>query len=157
MPLNKKKLFIYIFPIFLLLFDQLIKYLAIIKIPTEGIFLIEKTNLEFALRLVKNPSLAFSIALPTIFIFLIIVSLILILFFFLYKAIKKDNILQTFSILLILAGALSNLVDRIIYGAVIDFVSIKILSLQFAVFNFADILIVLGVIILFIKEPFKVK
>ncbi|MFT4312396.1 MAG: signal peptidase II [Candidatus Woesearchaeota archaeon] len=44
---------------------------------------------------------------------------------------------------LILGGALGNLVDRFLYGAVIDFIAIP----YFSVINFADICISLGVLI----------
>jgi signal peptidase II len=43
-----------------------------------------------------------------------------------------------------LTGALSNLIDRFFYGAVIDFIHLYIGSYSFPVFNLADIAIVIG-------------
>ena len=50
---------------------------------------------------------------------------------------------------LVLGGALSNLYDRIIYGGVVDFISLQYGNWSFPVFNIADIAIVCGVMIMF--------
>ena len=50
---------------------------------------------------------------------------------------------------LILGGAVSNLVDRFVYGAVIDFIQLYVPVYSFPVFNIADACIVLGVFGLF--------
>ena len=49
---------------------------------------------------------------------------------------------------LIIGGALGNLVDRIIHGAVVDFVSLHYAGYYWYVFNLADIWISLGVVLL---------
>lgn len=54
-------------------------------------------------------------------------------------------------LVLICAGAISNLIDRLLYNGVIDYIEISILP----VFNIADIMIVVGVILLFIFEIHK--
>ncbi|MGB1117791.1 MAG: signal peptidase II [Parvibaculales bacterium] len=57
---------------------------------------------------------------------------------------------------LIIGGALGNLVDRIIHGAVVDFVSLHYAGYYWYVFNLADIWISLGVVLLvwgFWREP----
>ena len=60
------------------------------------------------------------------------------------KRIKKPAYIWSFA--LILAGGVGNLIDRIIYGYVVDFVDVRIV--KFAVFNFADICAVVGTIML---------
>ena len=50
---------------------------------------------------------------------------------------------------LVLAGGIGNLIDRIFRGYVIDYFDITQLF-NYPVFNFADICIVLGVVILFV-------
>ena len=48
-------------------------------------------------------------------------------------------------------GILGNLIDRILYGYVIDFLSFTFGSYQFPVFNLADMGIVIGIGFLFIE------
>ena len=57
---------------------------------------------------------------------------------------------------LIIGGALGNLVDRMIHGAVVDFISTHYAGYYWYVFNLADIWISLGVVLLlwgFWREP----
>lgn len=56
---------------------------------------------------------------------------------------KKKRPWQEFALTMIFAGAVSNIIDRVYYGAVIDYITIKGLN----TFNLADIYIVLGVVI----------
>jgi signal peptidase II len=51
---------------------------------------------------------------------------------------------------MILIASLCNLLDRIINGYVIDYIIIKILNIQFNVFNLSDVMIVIGVILILI-------
>ena len=53
---------------------------------------------------------------------------------------------------LILAGGFSNILDRIIYGGVVDFISISFNGWHWALFNIADIAINIGVVILIIQN-----
>jgi len=152
-----KKILAYIIPILLLAIDQITKFLILKKIPQEGIFLIQQNNFTFSFQLIKNQNLAFSIAIPQIFIFAIISVILIILGYLLYRAVKKDYTIQILAYLLVIVGAISNLYDRIIHGGVIDFISFNIFEYQLAVFNLADIWIVIGVAILLLKEPFKGK
>ena len=58
---------------------------------------------------------------------------------------KKSKLL-TISLTLILSGGLGNLIDRLFRGGhVVDYLDIKLF--QFAVFNFADCCVVIGVIL----------
>ena len=50
---------------------------------------------------------------------------------------------QQAALLLILAGGIGNLIDRVLNGVVVDY--INLLFMQFAVFNFADICVCVGV------------
>lgn len=62
---------------------------------------------------------------------------------------KQDNL----GILLILAGGVSNLIDRVFYGGVVDFVSLPLIS----VFNLADLMICAGIGLFFIDTLRKTK
>lgn len=53
--------------------------------------------------------------------------------------------------ILVLAGAISNMADRILYNGVVDFISVHYNTYQFPYFNIADSCIVLGVFIMFLQ------
>jgi len=55
--------------------------------------------------------------------------------------------ISNYSLILVLSGAISNLIDRLYYGCVIDFINLKVWS----IFNLADIFICLGVFLLIIN------
>ncbi len=55
-----------------------------------------------------------------------------------------------FSLALILAGAVGNMIDRFAYHFVIDFIHFRVGWFDFPVFNVADICVVVGAILLFI-------
>lgn len=60
--------------------------------------------------------------------------------------------LSVFAETIIIAGALSNITDRIMYGAVIDFIAFHYQRWEFAIFNIADFFIVLGILIIMIRN-----
>lgn len=64
----------------------------------------------------------------------------------------KNKISKSIPIIIsfIIAGGISNLIDRIFRGAVIDFIDITPI-INFPVFNLADIMIVIGVAIFMIE------
>ncbi len=56
--------------------------------------------------------------------------------------------MNKFAYALIISGAIGNLIDRLVYGAVVDFISLHAAGFYWYVFNIADIWISLGVILL---------
>ena len=64
------------------------------------------------------------------------------------------NKFETITYGLLLGGIYGNLIDRILYGYVIDYLDFTIFGYNFAVFNLADILIV-GTIFLLLINSFK--
>lgn len=146
--------------IFVILIDQVSKYYIQHKmylgesIPIiKGIFHITYIeNVRTAFGLFRYQSIFFIIA--------AVISLILAILIY-KKIIFKENPKMSIPLLLILGGAIGNLIDRIRTGGkVVDFLDLRI----WPVFNFADTAIVCGTFILVIyflfyskEENFKEK
>ena len=81
---------------------------------------------------------------------LIIVSVSIVAFLLIWT---KDSTsrLVNISISFITGGALGNILDRILYGGVIDFISLHAYGYYWYIFNIADVFIVFGVILFLIK------
>ncbi len=60
--------------------------------------------------------------------------------------------LTTIALALILGGALGNVHDRIVYGAVVDFIEVHIFGYHWPDFNLADSSIVIGACLLFLDS-----
>ncbi|MBP3615858.1 MAG: signal peptidase II [Alphaproteobacteria bacterium] len=69
---------------------------------------------------------------------------------------EKEN-LNRFAYILIIAGALGNIFDRLRYGAVIDFLDFYIGTHHYPAFNVADMYICIGVAIIIFKSFIKKK
>jgi signal peptidase II len=63
----------------------------------------------------------------------------------------------TIALALILAGALGNLHDRILYGSVVDFIEVHIFSYHWPDFNVADSSVVTGACLLLLGTFFEKK
>lgn len=129
-----------------LIIDQITKILVIKILPLSGSIEIIKNF--FYIIPTNNTGAAFSILIgQRIFLILITIAILA----FLIQYIKKNKIERKIDIIsfsFIIGGSLGNLIDRIIRGLVIDFISLKLGNYNFPIFNIADTLIVLGVILL---------
>lgn len=133
----------------IVIIDQIIKML-IKKYLKENNFIKIIPNF-FSLYHVKNTGAAFSILENNTILLIIIGFLVLI---FLDKEISKEKKLDKYQILslgMIVGGIIGNLLDRIMYHGVIDYLSFQFGSYYFPIFNFADIGITLGVLLLIIN------
>ena len=95
------------------------------------------------LRFVLNPGMAFSLVSGKQ-LYLIIatrVALIFVAYGLFFRS--RGKLLQQIAFILVLAGGIGNLIDRVLNGEVVDY--INPLFIDFAVFNFADILVCVGV------------
>jgi signal peptidase II len=141
MQLNTlKKIITFYWVIIFFGLDQFLKDSALKQFSLKSINLVHDL---LVFRAVKNYYIAFS--LPFISGKWLIMATLAILIFLasmLYKMREEHS--RIVSISLILAGAISNLVDRIYYGFVIDYFDLK----YFTVFNIADMMIVSGSLLL---------
>ena len=138
-----------ILTILVILVDFFSKYM-VSKLMTvnETINLIDNF---FRITYVKNTGADFSIfSNNTILVIIISVVVIGFLLFYIYKN-KGNNKLENVSYAFILGGAIGNLIDRLVYGYVIDFLDFEILSYDAPIFNLADTFIVIGVILFLIN------
>ncbi|MBE6149287.1 MAG: signal peptidase II [Firmicutes bacterium] len=102
----------------------------------------------FSLTYVRNIGAAFSI-LPGSRWFFIIISIIALNIIYIYFIKNKELNKKNFVIFSLLqAGIIGNLIDRVLYGYVIDFFDFTIFGFDFAIFNIADIFIVVSIILL---------
>jgi signal peptidase II len=65
---------------------------------------------------------------------------------------KQQEVLLAIALSLVLGGAVGNLIDRVIYGYVIDFFDFYYQSWHFAVFNIADSAICVGVFLMLLES-----
>ena len=79
---------------------------------------------------------------------LLIAIIVLVIFFM----IIKNNNIKKYPLLMIFAGAIGNLYDRIAYKAVPDFIDFHIEEFHWFIFNVADIFISLGVFCMILFE-----
>ena len=77
--------------------------------------------------------------------------ILMIIFIILYM-ITKSSGLKKYSLLMILGGALGNVLDRIIYKAVPDFIDFHVGNFHWFIFNVSDIFISIGVTLIVILE-----
>ena len=134
---------VFILTLAIIAVDQASKFFVILysdKLPLEII------KGVFALNLVHNTGGAFGVfsAIPYIFFIVPIIASCVIIYMLVRMRYSK---LIRFSLALILGGALGNLIDRVRFGYVIDFLDFKV----WPVFNIADSAITVGTVILIIK------
>ena len=154
------------FSFFIILFasiDQAIKFylINIYNIDTSHLNsqFMEKINDYFNLYLIWNKGFAFGLFqndLQSINNVYMIIMIVLIIFLFFY-AIKINKKIYYFAFSLIIGGAIGNLIDRFLYPAVLDFIDIHYMNYHWYVFNFADITITVGCLLVIVLELFSGK
>ena len=131
-------------------FTIILKILALVFIDQFSKFLFRSSIVEdftitsfFRLTFVENEGVAFSVPFPLI----LIIPFTFLVLFFLWKKILEKTLkkYERFAFLLVFSGAVGNLIDRIFFSSVADFLSFW----NFPIFNFADVFISLGVGLLF--------
>ena len=129
--------------------DQITKYLAINYInPYDSIKILPFLHLV----LVTNKGAAFGMFKHIGSSFFIAASVIAIIFvIYLLIRGKEDHL----GLSLILGGAIGNLIDRILYGSVVDFIDLSIGKYHWPAFNIADSALSVGVTIILLNNLLK--
>ena len=146
-----KKNFIYLFILLIILMDQWSKTL-LTKVLTPGASHPVIENF-FHISYVKNSGAAFSILQDKTLYLLVATVIILILAnIYFVMNLKKNPLIVSVALAMIIGGGIGNLLDRWRLGYVIDFIDFRV----FPVFNVADIFVTLGcfslILYLIIKE-----
>ena len=130
-----------------LFIDQLLKALALEYLSAKSIMVIGNF---FSLDLVFNTGASWGILNDSRWVLIIISIIILgILLKYLWNA--KDCKLNIIAFFMLCGGLLGNLVDRVFRGFVIDYIALNFWGYHFPIFNCADIMIVLGTVLLAIQ------
>ena len=132
--------------VLLVLIDQAIKYYVISNISlyeTFYTFSIGGHDL-FSITHVRNNGAAWSIMEGKTILLTVIAAAAIIFILFLIASGRFKLRLEVFMLSFIMAGGIGNLIDRIKYKEVIDYISTDFMD--FPVFNFADICVVVGAI-----------
>ncbi len=153
----KKKIIILYIAITIFTLDRLSKYFILELLSSDDILNTPLTSF-LNLNLVWNSGIAFGLFsfnedLYYNIITSIIIMITLIVLFF---AIKSSGV-ERLGFSMIFGGSLGNIFDRLYYKAVIDFIDIHINNFHWFIFNFADIFISLGVMVLIFFEILKKK
>jgi len=122
-------------------FDQLSKFFAIRFLQLNTPVALIKNFLY--LTLVNNRGAAFGMLKNHLLLF-VAISFFAILFIFLHLKNKKHPFIFKISLSLILSGAAGNLIDRLRFGYVVDFLDFRI----WPVFNLADSALTIGALLL---------
>lgn len=150
-------IFLIIFGIALVAADQLIKLWAVrVLMPVGTMDFIRFNDLEIlGLKYCENTGAAFSSFSGAKWFLIILVSVMLVGLLIFTVRYKYKRPIFMISSVMIMSGGLGNLIDRVRQGYVVDYLDVKLFN--FAVFNFADVCVVLGaafmLIWLFFIEP----
>ena len=106
-----------------------------------------KVGREFIkIEIAENQGIAFGINSGNNKNIIITIIVLIIIINFIRNQIERIDTKTNISVSMILAGGISNLIDRIFRGYIVDFISLN----NFAIFNIADMFIVIGWILLII-------
>jgi len=124
----------------IVLLDQLMKQLVLRVLPLPMWWISDEVGLELSM----NPGIAFSLPIQGTIALLVSSCIILFLAGYYVRYTVKDIWSQlTFG--LIMGGAIGNLADRFLHGAVVDYIRIY----SYPSFNIADMAITIGFLLFF--------
>ncbi|MBD3360745.1 signal peptidase II [Candidatus Peregrinibacteria bacterium] len=135
-------LFLALITSILIFFDQITKWLILTN--QDKIYSI--TGDFFQFQYSENTGIAFGIPIRQDILIIITIVLLLFVIYLYTREFKIEKKLSQTTAVLVLAGGLGNLIDRVFRGYVIDFISIW----KYPDFNIADIYITVGVLLMIV-------
>jgi len=133
----------------IIIVDQLLKYLVRLNLQENQKF--EVIDNFFSIAFVKNTGAAFGILKGQRILFITAAVIFFIFILYLYFNELRKCRFSLITVVFLIGGSLSNLIDRILFSYVTDFIAV----LEFPVINTADIFIFLGVFMLIYQLIFE--
>ncbi|MDA8741774.1 signal peptidase II [Amylibacter sp.] len=140
-----------IYGIFFVLIDQLSKWFIIEKIDLDNIGIYDVYSPFLTLKMGWNTGINFGLFSGShdyMRWILVLISIAICLFLLFWARNLKGNVVPIL-IGLVIGGAIGNVIDRIRFGAVVDFLNMSCCGIQNPyIFNLADIFVFTGLILL---------
>ena len=138
---------LFIIILLLVIIDQLLKIIMQGWLMYEGPYVVIDGLFQFSY--VENRGMAFGMMqdMRWVFIALTTVVTVYLIYLLLFKKIRSKW--ATAGIVLIVSGGIGNMIDRLFRGYVIDYIETTFVN--FAVFNFADMLVCIGAAMVIVK------
>lgn len=128
----------------LIVLDQLIKFIVDTNMAVSQSIPVMQDVLHFTY--VQNKGAAFGIFQGQRWILVGVTSVVILVGIYLLAAKKLKSNFLIWSVALVIAGGIGNLIDRVFRQFVIDYIEVRLI--HFAVFNFADCCVVIGTIMI---------
>lgn len=133
-----------IFGISSFLIDQIAKWILIHQLPPHKSVPVLGNIIRFTH--VRNPMAAWGLPIGGALSLIVLpaaIGLVILIYRF-----KAKTLTERIALSIVLGGALGNLLDRIRWGNVVDFIDIGIGSLRWPVFNLADVFVTIGMFLI---------
>lgn len=141
--------------VILVIADQLTKHLAVVQLKNQAAYNLINGILEF--NYLENRGAAFGVLQNQkyFFVFVALIFIGVIAFVLIKVPAQKKYYSLNILLVMIAAGAVGNMIDRVRYDYVVDF--IYLVCIQFPIFNVADIYVTTATVILVFQILFVYK
>ncbi len=141
--------------VILVIADQLTKHLAVVRLKNQAAYNLINGILEF--NYLENRGAAFGVLQNQkyFFVFVALIFIGVIVFVLIKVPMQKKYYSLNILLVMIAAGAVGNMIDRVRYDYVVDF--IYLVCIQFPIFNVADIYVTTATVILVFQILFVYK
>lgn len=141
---TKKHIFCSIMIILIVAFDQITKYFASLKLADGSVAKFIPGVVQF--KYAENTGMAFSMLSGARWVFIALTVVVCVGVFYYLFSNRCKNLWLYWSLGVILSGGIGNLIDRIRFGYVVDFIEPTFVN--FAIFNIADCAVTCGAVVL---------
>lgn len=99
----------------------------------------------------RNTGAAWGMFQGQMMFFYVVTVAVVAMLIYIYKKEAKNNLLLQLALTFLLAGAVGNFIDRILFQEVVDFVDVLIFGYDFPIFNVADSALTVGVVLMLVE------